>query len=105
MDDLSQYHSLTVLIEVRLVDRLSFKDFSFSQGKKNRSMDDDVVKEIINHVEQANLMEKASFILARILFTENIIKEIDEYKLLFQQVHFKLIQTNIDYFSFSVMSN
>lgn len=46
------------------------------------------MKEILTHIEQANLMEKASFVIARDLFTENILQEIEEYQFLFQEVYF-----------------
>jgi hypothetical protein len=48
-------------------------------------------------------MNKASFIIAKNLFTENILKEIDEYKILFQQVIIYYKKKSLDFFSFIVM--
>ncbi len=53
---------------------------------ENKLNDLDSIKAIIANVEQSNLMKKAPLIIAKHLFTENILKEIDEYKILFQQV-------------------
>jgi hypothetical protein len=53
---------------------------------ENKLNDLDSIKGIIVDAEQSNLMKKAPLIIAKYLFTENILKEIDEYKILFQQV-------------------
>jgi hypothetical protein len=53
---------------------------------ENKLNDLDSIKAIIANVEQSNLMKKAPLIIAKHLFTGNILKEIDEYKILFQQV-------------------
>ena len=54
-----------------------------SEGKLN---DLDSIGEIMINIQQSNLTKNAPLIIAKCLFTEDILKEIDEYKILLQQV-------------------
>jgi len=65
----------------------------------NKLNDINAIQEIITYAEHLKLINKAPFIIAEYIFTENILKEIDEYKILFQEVIIYYIkQRNLIYF-------
>ncbi len=53
---------------------------------ENKLNNIDAIQEIITYAEHLKLINKAPFIIAKYIFTENILKEIDEYKIVFQEV-------------------
>lgn len=54
------------------------------EKKKEQRLDSiEVVKDLLAEAERLEIMEKAPFIAGQCLFTDNILKEIDDYKLLF----------------------
>lgn len=46
----------------------------------------ETIKDLVAEAERLEIMEQAPFVVAQCVFTENIIKEIDEYKLLFTKL-------------------
>jgi len=50
--------------------------------KEQKLQNLETIKDLVAEAERLEIMEKAPFVVAQCLFTENILKEIDEYKLL-----------------------
>ncbi len=79
------------LVEVKQY--LVFKNFSshhffFQKKKKEQKLTNvEVIKDLVAEAERLEIMEEAPFVVARCVFTENILKEIDEYKSLLTKVN------------------
>ncbi|UJR19577.1 hypothetical protein I4U23_022712 [Adineta vaga] len=60
---------------------------SLFQKKKfsNQLIDLNSIEELINEAERLQIMSKAPFYIAKYLFTDEILKEIDQYEMLFYQ--------------------
>jgi hypothetical protein len=52
-----------------------------------------VIKDLVADAERLEIMEQAAFLVAQCVFTDNILKDIDEYKTLLTKVnrHFFLL--------------
>ena len=58
----------------------------------------DTIKDLVAEAERLEIMEQAPFVVGQSVFTENILKEIDEYKSLLTRVCY--YQQNLLYLSF-----
>ncbi|CAF1048701.1 unnamed protein product [Adineta ricciae] len=55
--------------------------------KKDKQLNQiETIKDIVAEAERLEIMEQAPFVVAQCIFTENIIKEIDEYKVLLSKL-------------------
>jgi hypothetical protein len=62
----------------------------------------ETIKDLVTEAERLEIMEQAPFIVAQCVFTENILKEIDEYKPLLTKVdHHHHLLLSIILFPFS----
>ncbi|CAF1522618.1 unnamed protein product, partial [Adineta steineri] len=63
-----------------------FKCLVEKNKKEDKLKDIDTIKDLIAEAERLEIMEQAPFVVGQSVFTENILKEIDEYKSLLTRV-------------------
>lgn len=61
----------------------------FQKKKKEETLTNiDEIKDLVAEAERLEITEQAAFLVAQCVFTDNIIKEIDENKTLFTKVSY-----------------
>ncbi len=76
------------LVEVRYSysnDLLSLDCLQRKKGEQKLT-NIDAIKDLLAEAERLEIMEQAAFLVAQCVFTDNILKEIDEYKTLLTKV-------------------
>ena len=54
-----------------------------------------MIKDLVAEAERLEVTEQAAFLVAQCVFTDNILKEIDENKILFSKVTHSLVHQSI----------